>query len=113
MRNGHGENGYCAITDEEITQAEKFTGHEQQFLKWGHKDGQPDWNRAKNAYHIKYLAEQMMRFGWVGKPAKVSVSKERYGQVLDGNHRIRAAEYLRRVKKYSVIARIEFIDEQD
>lgn len=105
MYNGHCETGYCPITDEEIENSKPFSEHTEKFQKWSNDL----WDKPRNAYHIKYLADIMEKCGWIGPPAKIWCGPYRSGQVCDGNHRIRACQYLLRKKHIVIEIRIELI----
>lgn len=110
MYNGHDSNGYCPITDEEIEKSEPFVEHSDQFSGWGHRTGVPDFDRKRNAYHIRYLADLMEEKGWIGPPIKLWVGPYRENQPLDGNHRIRACKYLFRKKGIVIKMEVEYCD---
>ena len=110
---GHDERGYCPITDKEIDSALPFIEHDAEFSIWGHLTGSPNWDKSKNAYHIKYLADIMEKKGWIGPPAQIWIGPYREGQPLSGNHRIRAIKYLKKIKNITIPMKIEFCEEND
>lgn len=79
-------------TNTEIQSASRFDGHERNYLDWPDPDGNgPSHDIPKNAYHVRYLAEEMAkRKRWIGEPLEVNES----GYPIDGHHRIRAVKYL-------------------
>jgi hypothetical protein len=90
--------GTIRISDEMILMSPPFDGWHREFLKWDKGlwrdpgQGVPCEEPEKNAYHIRWLSEQMVAAGgWVGGPLSV-----RYGTrgVMDGSHRHRAWRYL-------------------
>jgi len=84
------------ITDEQIEQSKLFDGWHSDYSSnptWSHT------NLNKNAYHIKYLAEVMLeKKVWIGLPIDYIINDNH--KVNDGNHRLRAVQYLKR--KYNL-----------
>jgi hypothetical protein len=96
--NYHPVFGRVPITDTMIEEAQPFEGWNLDFLSWpkhlwnDSANGVPCEDPNKNAYHIKYLADCMLKAGrWVGD--KLTLYKD--GSVYDGSHRLRAAQYLK------------------
>ncbi len=108
MYNGHDNIGYCPVTDDDIENAKPFPEHSNEFSIWGHRTGEPDFDKNRNAYHIKYLADLMEQNGWIGEPAKIFVGPERENQPYDGNHRLRACKYLLRKKGIKITVKFEY-----
>lgn len=83
---------YVNVSDEEIKKAQPFPHWNSHYTK------NPVWSHlsvAENAYHVQYLAKQMRkRCGWVGEPLLLKLDGNH--KVADGNHRLRAVEYLAR-----------------
>jgi hypothetical protein len=86
------------ITDSETENSAPFPEHTQKFLDWpdhlwiDRPRGRPCEDRGKNAYHLRYLAEAMLKAGeWLGNTPTLHLGKF---QCKDGSHRIRAAKYL-------------------
>src|SRR5512147_1133327 len=84
------------LTDEQIDAAipfEQWNPHYTNNPAWSHTDP------ATNAYHVKYLAEKMLEFReWMGPPA--IVTHHHNHKLTDGNHRVRAVQYLE--NKYGI-----------
>jgi hypothetical protein len=81
-----------------IRSSRPFDGWHREFLRWDMRlwqapeRGVPCEDPEKNSYHIRWLADEMLRAtGWIGEPLMV-----RYGTrgVIDGSHRHRAWRYL-------------------
>jgi hypothetical protein len=88
--------GSIPITDEMIEAATPFEGWQPEFLKW---DESLWYLPSTNAYHIKYLAEIMLKAGgWVGPPIEVKSNC----RLRDGSHRLRATQYLLRQHGHSI-----------
>jgi hypothetical protein len=94
--------GGLKITNQDIFRAVPFPEHGPEYLRWPDhlwKDrtmGVPDHDIGHNAWHIKYLAEQMIEAsGWIGNPLQLYECAK---CVCDGNHRYRAVQYLREVQ---------------
>ena len=88
------------LTDAEISVAEPFAGWHADYTSrpsWGIDDA------ARNAWHCRYFGELMRESGvWVGPPAVVVLSGRH--RLRDGNHRVRAAQWLARV--WGVVVRV-------
>lgn len=96
--------GWFPITDADIDGAVPFEGHHRDYLSWPRhlwsdpEKGVPCWDRAKNAYHILYLARAMMRTrSWVGHPMILWQGGK---AIAEGQHRYRAVQY--RADRYGV-----------
>lgn len=86
------------IPDEIIDRAAPFEDHNPRYLQWPAKywtiPGKvPDHNIERNAWHVKYMAAQMILAGnkWISRPLSVFPCLL---HVQDGNHRFRAYKWL-------------------
>jgi len=87
------------LQDREISAAVPFEGWHADYTArptWCHRD------RARNAWHCRQLAELMREAGaWIGPPAEWGESHSH--KVRDGNHRLRAAQYLLNAERLLVM----------
>lgn len=89
--------GKLAISDEQVRMAIPFEGWQNDYLKWPDEHwedrakGVPCHDQAKNAYHIKYLANEIERnSAWIGRDLETRVC----GNLIEGHHRLRAVKFL-------------------
>ena len=80
------------ITNEDIKKAILFRGYQRDEIKWDNgKWLRIDWSKERNAFYIRYLADTMeYQKQWIGPPPEFSGTR-----ATDGNHRLRAVEYLK------------------
>lgn len=87
------------VSDDDIDHAVPFEGWTDKYLEWPEHLWYapnavpfkvPCMDVAKNAWHIRHLADSMQAAGkWIGPPLDID-----NGLITDGNHRVRACKYL-------------------
>jgi hypothetical protein len=87
------------VQDADIDAAQYFDGYQQSYMNWpkhlwyapnAKPSAVPCMDVEKNAYHIQQLAKTMQETNsWIGEPPELDSNR-----VVDGNHRVRAAQYL-------------------
>ena len=95
------------LTDAEISESQWFPGHVADYTAnpcWCHK------HPAKNAYHVRYLAEAMVANGgvWIGDPAIIKLSAQH--KLVSGNHRVRGVGWLAQTRGVAVRVPVEVQD---
>jgi hypothetical protein len=89
------------MTDEQIANAEEPIGYNPDYHKWP-EGSWDDWRF--HAYHIRHCASAMKAADkWVGSPAFLYKN----GQV-NGNHRLRAVGFLKRMLGIEIIVPVRF-----
>lgn len=85
------------LADEEIAEATPF--EDWRPISWNTPDVRWHWNdRPRNAWHCRALADALRVAGnWIGAPAEYRL-RERH-KLYDGNHRVRATQYLWRIER--------------
>lgn len=83
--------GTLPIKDEWIQRAQRFLGWQPSYNLWPLASGTHDNIPSHQAFHIRYLAAEMLRRGaWIG-PKIIAYT---CGCCQDGNHRLRAVQFL-------------------
>lgn len=96
--------GTLPITDQMIRESVFFEGWHPDYLRWPRINGAYDHIPEHQAFHIRYLAGEMLKLGrWLGeKPLLYSC-----GCCMDGNHRLRAVQFLKPIMAIDIHPQIQ------